>query len=106
MLKNRTNFLPPPGEREELAEAIAQTLSGIERAATCWTLVRSDVIDILLPHAERGAKSGDLAKHAALVELISLLDDAADLAICDEDGCFEPVGDPDWDFCKKHADGP
>lgn len=94
------NYLPGPDERAQLAGDHAQLLTSLGLLGASWSEIRPGALAALAPML--GSNSPN---QRPLAQLITLLDDLADVPVCEQEGCLETIENEDVDFCPKHCRG-
>lgn len=78
--------------REEALSGVTELCDYLKALGACWSSCRNAVVG-----------GGPLRLFEAVPpRLASMLDDAADVVVCFEHDCLEPVHG-DWDFCEEHG---
>lgn len=100
------NYLPGPDERDQLASDHERLLATLGVLGQSWTEVRRDAMVVLAPLLGLGlSKDQRSAKQRSLANVIVLLDDLADVPVCEQEGCLETIEDEDVDYCRAHCRG-
>lgn len=107
MLNDRKeNYLPGPDERDQLAEDHARLLTSLGTLGLSWAVVRRDAVMTLSPMLGLGLPVDRRSpKQISLARVIVLLDDLADIPVCEQEGCLETIEGEDVDFCQAHCRG-
>ena len=96
--------IPSPEERTQLTDDLTNLNVSLDALSTSWAEIRRDALVLLspllgeaIPFRQRSTKQIHLA------QVIALLDDLADVPVCDQAGCLEQIEDGASDFCPKHS---